>query len=185
MDARPVDYIVHPAADPVLAEHFCVLECAPEGWVHHAITVPKAWSPIQPLPLDPDPSAPRLASLVVESMSLGDQSAVIVVGGVPRGWAPDARAVTEALAARDGLKPYRWNDEDDAVGGARAMVTDGRRVGAIRTLPLATDAAGADVPGWVYVACVGPKGRLDDYAGALKMAITSLKLHPFARWMGA
>lgn len=183
MSQRAVRYVPHEPADPAMRALFVTLECVPDGWIHHAVTVPRAWTPIATLPIDPDPGAPILGSLVVESPALDAKSAIIACGGVPRGFAGDAKGVITALAARDRMAPYRWNDEDDAVGGARAMITDKVRIGGVRVLPLG-DGRDPDVPGWVYYACVGPQDRLGEFAGALKHGLASFKVHPFAKWGG-
>lgn len=184
MNVRPVEYYRLDPDDAVLAANFVTLECVPEGWLHHAVTVPRAWSPIAPLPIDPDAGAPMLASLVLEDPALGERGAGIVCAGLSRAVAPTAREVVERLAAREGMVVGRWNDEDAEIGGIRAMLLDDRRLAAVRVLPLAEDSA-TGLAGWVYVCVAGPQDRADEYGGALHHALMSFRVHPHARWMNA
>jgi len=170
MQTRRVRYTEHPVPDAHDARDFVLLEAAPDGGLHHALGAPRGWRPLLDIPIDPDPDAPALASVIVEDGEPGPDRGVLVCGSAPAGWAADARAVAEKLAARDGFAVYRWNDEDDEIGGARAMARTDTHVAAIRVL--------ADGDGWAFFSGVVPKDRLAAIGGALQVGLSTFQLYP-------
>jgi len=160
----------HEPREAAVAKAFIFCEFEAPGGVRHAYLVPRDWNVLTEVPVDPDPTAPRLDSVVLEDPTRGDGSAVFVSGWVGQDFAAGPREVATALAERDGYGIYRWNDEDDEAGGARAMASDKHTLCAIRVLPHGDR--------WAFFSAVGPKDRLGDFGGAVQNALVSWRLFP-------
>ncbi len=171
MRLRPVRYVEHEVPDAHDRQDFILLEAIPErGAPRHAFAAPRGWRPLLEIPVDPGAGAPAIGSVVVEDPALGPPSGALECGAVPGDYADGPRAVLERLAARDGYAVYRWNDEDDAIGGARAMASTDTHLAALRVLPHAD--------GWAFFSGIVPKDRLAEIGGALKVGLSTFQLYP-------
>ncbi len=158
--------------EEALSAEFVVVTAEPERGAPHEFLCPRAWLRVPSFPVDDSPDAPLVDALVVEHPSLGNEAAVIVCGRLPPTWAVSAREAVVRLAAREKLEVERWNDEDDAVGGARALARSASRLAALRVLP--------HEGGQVFCSVLGPTARFGAFGGALQNAITSYR--PLPSW---
>jgi hypothetical protein len=169
LQTRSIKYTAHDVRDQVSNAEFQIIEAQSDGGMHHAVAVARSWTSLD-VPVDPNAQAPSLSSLHIEDLSLGPNSGVVVCGHIPRQRQPDARSAVEDLAKREGFTVYRWNDEDDAIGGARAMAHTDTHTMSLRVLPY------DDV--WAFVSAVVPSDRLATTGGALHAALVTFKLFP-------
>ena len=169
MDTRKIKYLTKPLTGAAATPLFHIQVASSDGGLNHAVATPKTWLSID-VPIDTDPSAPRLESLHIESMDLGQSSGVIACGSYPKDRYPDAKTVAEALMARDGYTIERWNDEDADKGGARTMAHTATHTCGLRVLPY----EGL----WVFVTAVIPTTRMAEIGGVLHAAIVTFALAP-------
>jgi hypothetical protein len=169
MDTRKIHYVTKALTGEAATPSFHIQVASSEGGVNHAVATPRAWHSID-VPIETDPTAPRLESLHIEDMKLGQNSGVIACGSYPKATYTQAKDVAEALMARDGYTIQRWNDEDDDTGGARTLATTDTHTCALRVLPY----EGL----WVFVTAVIPTARMDEIGGVLHAAIVTFALAP-------
>ena len=169
MDTRKIHYASKALKGDVATPMFHIQVASSEGGVNHAVATPVTWHSID-VPIETDPTAPRLESLHIEDMALGQNSGVIACGSYPKENYTDAKTVAKALMARDGYTIMRWNDEDDENGGARSIAKTDTHMCVLRVLPY------EDL--WVFVTAVIPAARMDEIGGVLHAAVVTFALAP-------
>lgn len=167
MQVRTITYTERPASDPSVAGRFRIIEAQSEDGLHHALAVPRGWVSVN-APVDPDPRAPALGAVHLESRTPGPEHGVIVAGHLALDAFDDARSVVDYLASKDG---FSVADVNEAGGdGLRALArTDTHRM-VLRVQPHG--------PVWAFASAVIPDARIAELGGALRATLESFRLPP-------
>ena len=80
MQTRSVRYTSHAPSNEVLHKHFVMAEIEPPEGPRHAFLVPRAWTPITPLPEAEGPNEPLITALFLVELAPLDWEAAGSVG---------------------------------------------------------------------------------------------------------
>lgn len=167
MKTRTITYTNRTPSEPEVAEHFRIAEATSDDGLHHALAVPKRWISAD-VPVDPDPDAPTLGALHVESSEPGPQHGILVAGHLARDRFDDATAAAEWLAQKDGFSVQQWKDVGD--DGAIALARTESHLMSLRVLPHG--------PAWAFASAVIPASRQDTIGAVLRSTVESFRLPP-------